>query len=155
MMYDVVDVVDGDVDGDVELVDTFDVVDEVDSVVAGDVELVEVSDVVDEVDGVVDGDDVELVEVDSVVDGDVELVDASDVDTVLAVVELEEVEVGRLDGEVLSAVEVLIEKLDDVDETASGTVVDVTTSSSTTKLETVEVVLVFGVGVSKKHSSLQ
>jgi len=141
MMYDVVDEVDGVVDGDVELVDTFD---EVDCVVVEDVELVEVSDVVDEVDGVVDVDDVELV-------------DASDVDTVLVVVVLEEVEVGRLDDdEVLSTVELLAETLDDVDETASGTIVDVTTSSSTTKLETVDVVvLVLGVGVSKKHSSLQ
>jgi len=139
-MNDVVDEVDGVVDVDVELVDTFDVVDEVDS--AADVELVEVSNVVDEVDGVVDG--------------DVELVDASDVDTVLVVVVLVEVKVGRLDVEVLSSVELLVETLDNDDETTSGTVVDVTTSSSTTKLETVEVVvLVFGVGVSKKHSSLQ
>jgi len=138
-MYDVVDEVDGVVDGDI---DTFDVVDEVDSVVVEDVELVEVSDVVDEVDGVVDVDDVELV-------------DASDVGTVLVVVVLEEVEVGRLDEEALSAVELLVETLDDVDEPTSGTVVDVTASSSTTKLETVDDVLVLGVGVSKKHSSLQ
>jgi|ERR1712126_311983 len=118
--------------------------------------LVEVSNVVDEVDGVVVVDDVELVEVDGVVDGDVELVEVSDVDTVLDVVVLVDVEVGRLDDEVLSAVELVVETLDDVDEPTSGTVVDVTASSSTTKLETVDVVvLVLGVGVSKKHSSLQ
>jgi len=153
MMNVVVDEVDGVVNVDVELVDTFDV-DEVDS--PADVELVEVSNVVDEVNGVVEVDDVELVDVDDVVDGDVELVDASDVDTVLVGVVLVEVEVSRLDDEVLSSVELLVEILDDVDETASGTVVDVTFSSSTTKLETVEVVvLVLGVGVSKKHSSLQ
>ena len=89
-------------------------------------------------------------EVDGVVSGDIELVNVSNVDT--ADVVLVDVEVGRLDDEVLSGVEILVETLDDVDETTSGTVVDVTVSSSTTITETVVVEFVFGVGVSKKHS---
>ena len=63
------------------------------------------------------------------------------------------VELGWVDGKVLvSAVELLEETMDDVEET----VTDVSVTSSTTKLDMVVVVeLPLGVGVSKKHSWLQ
>ena len=63
------------------------------------------------------------------------------------------VELGWVDGKVLvSAVELLVETMDEVEET----VTDVSVTSSTTKLDIVVVVeLLLGVGVSKKHCWLQ
>ena len=62
------------------------------------------------------------------------------------------VELGWVDGKVLiSAVELLEETMDEVEET----VTDVSVTSSTEKLDIVVVELLLGVGVSKKHSMVQ